>query len=67
MEDPDDVVSVDSIKRLTNLNPDIIVAGPTVLENALDKVYGEIQKTAEVAETIDGITIVSGEEDHRKK
>ncbi len=62
MEDPEDVVSVDSIKRLTNLNPDILVAGPTLLENALDKVYGEIQKTAEVAETIDSITIVSGEE-----
>ena len=62
MEDPDDVVSVDSIKRLTNLNPDIIVAGPTLLESALDKVYGEIQKTAEVAETIDSITVISGEE-----
>ncbi len=35
MEDPEDVVSVDSIKRLTNLNPDILVAGPTLLENAL--------------------------------
>ena len=62
MEDPDDVVSVDSIKRLTNLNPDIIVAGPALLESALDKVYGEIQKTAEVAETIDSITVISGEE-----
>ena len=62
MEDPDDVVSVDSIKRLTNLNHDIIVAGPTLLESALDKVYGEIQKTAEVAETIDNITVISGEE-----
>ena len=62
MEDPDDVVSVDSIKRLTNLNPDIIVAGPSLLESALDKVYGEIQKTAEVTETIDSITVISGEE-----
>ena len=62
MEDPDDVVAVDSIKRLTNLNPDILVAGPELLEKSLDKVYGEIQKTAEVAETIDSITVVSGEE-----
>ena len=58
MEDPEDVVAVDSVKRLTNLNPDILVAGPTLLEKALDKVYGEIQKTAEVAETIDSITVV---------
>tara|TARA_Y100000816_G_scaffold291259_1_gene282092 strand:+ start:209 stop:1930 length:1722 start_codon:yes stop_codon:yes gene_type:complete len=62
MEDPDDVVAVDSIKRLTNLNPDILVAGPELLEKALDKVYGEIQKTTEVAETIDNITVISGEE-----
>ena len=62
MEDPEDVVAVDSVKRLTNLNPDILVAGPELLEKALDKVYGEIQKTAEVAETIDSITVVSGEE-----
>ena len=62
MEDPEDVVAVDSVKRLTNLNPDILVAGPELLEKALDKVYGEIQKTAEVAETIDSITVVSGDE-----
>ncbi|MBA65545.1 MAG: pilus assembly protein PilB [Candidatus Marinimicrobia bacterium] len=62
MEDPEDVVAVDSVKRLTNLNPDILVAGPDLLEKALDKVYGEIQKTAEVAETIDSITVVSGDE-----
>ena len=62
MEDPEDVVAIDSIKRLTNLNPDILIAGPTLLEKALDKVYGEIQKTAEVEQTIDSITVVSGDE-----
>jgi type IV pilus assembly protein PilB len=62
MEDPEDVVAIDSIKRLTNLIPDILVSGPTLLEKSLDKVYGEIQKSAEVAETIDSITVVSGDE-----
>ncbi len=62
MEDPEDVVAIDSIKRLTNLSPDILVTGPTLLEKSLDKVYGEIQKTAEVAETIDSITVISGDE-----
>lgn len=62
MEDPEDVVAIDSIKRLTNLIPDILVSGPTLLEKSLDKVYGEIQKTAEVAETIDSITVISGDE-----
>ncbi len=67
MEDPEDVVAIDSIKRLTNLNPDILVAGPSLLEKALDKVYGEIQKTAEVAETIDSITVVSGDEGSKEE
>ena len=62
MEDREDVVTIDSIKRLTNLNPDILVSGPELLEKSLDKVYGEIQKTAEVAETIDSITVISGDE-----
>ena len=62
MEDPEDLVAIDSVKRLTNLNPDIIVAGPTLLDKALDKVYGEIQKTAEVTETIESITVISGDE-----
>ena len=44
MEDPEDVVAIDSIKRLTKLNPDILVSGPTLLEKSLDKVYGDIQK-----------------------
>ena len=62
MEDPEDLVAIDNIKRLTNLNPETIVAGSSLLEKALDKVYGDIQKTAEVSQTIDDIKIVSGDE-----
>ena len=62
MEDPEDLVAIDAIKRLTNLNPEILVSGPTLMEKALDKVYGEIQKSAEVSETIESITVISGDE-----
>lgn len=62
MEDPEDLVTIDSVKRLTNLNPESLVAGATLLEKAADKVYGEIQKTAEVSETIENITVISGDE-----
>jgi len=62
MEDPEDLVAIDNIKRLTNLNPETLVAGSSLLEKALDKVYGDIQKTAEVSQTIDDIKIVSGDE-----
>ncbi|MBT4580424.1 MAG: Flp pilus assembly complex ATPase component TadA [Candidatus Marinimicrobia bacterium] len=67
MEDPEDLVAIDSIKRLTNLNPEIIVSGPDLLEKALNKVYSDIQKTAEVSETIDSITVISGEEGSREE
>ncbi|MBT3502499.1 MAG: Flp pilus assembly complex ATPase component TadA [Candidatus Marinimicrobia bacterium] len=67
MEDPEDLVAIDSIKRLTNLNPEIIVSGPDLLKKALNKVYSDIQKTAEVSETIDSITVISGEEGSREE
>ena len=67
MEDPEDLVVIDAIKRLTKLEPDILVSGPTLLEKALDKVYGEIQKTAEVSQTIDSITVISGDEGSREE
>ena len=66
MEDPEDLEAIDGIRRLTNLNPDILISGSDLLEKALDKVYGDIQKTAEVAETIDSITVVSGEEGNQE-
>ena len=62
MEDPEDLVAIDAIKRLTNLNPEILVSGPTLMEKALDKGYGENQKSAEVSETIESITVISGDE-----
>lgn len=67
MEDPEDLVAIDSIKRLTNLNPEIIVSGPDLLKKALNKVYSDIQKTAEVSKTIDSITVISGEEGSREE
>lgn len=67
MEDPEDLITIDAIKRLTNLDPDILVSGTTLMEKALDKVYGEIQKTAEVSETIENITVISGDEGSQEK
>ena len=34
MEDPEDLTTLDSIRKLTNLNPEILVAGKTAIENA---------------------------------
>ena len=66
MEDPEDLEAIDSVKQLTNLNIDILVVGSNLLDKAIDKIYGEIQKTAEVTETIDSITVISGDEGSRE-
>jgi type IV pilus assembly protein PilB len=67
MEDPEDITCIDSLKRLTGLNPEVVVAGPSLLEKALDEVYGEIKKTGEVQEVIEGIKVISGDEDHQEE
>ncbi|MBL51376.1 MAG: pilus assembly protein PilB [Candidatus Marinimicrobia bacterium] len=67
MEDPEDLVAIDSIKRLTSLNPDIIVCGHEMMEKSLDRVYGEIQKTAEVSDVLDNITVISGDEGSKEE
>jgi len=67
MEDPEDITCIDSLKRLTGLNPEVLVAGPSALERALDEVYGQIKKTGEVQEVIKGIKVISGDDDHREE
>ncbi|NQU67093.1 MAG: Flp pilus assembly complex ATPase component TadA [Candidatus Marinimicrobia bacterium] len=62
MEDPEDLVTIDSIKRVTGLIPDVLVAGPTTLHKALERIYAKIRQTSEVEDAIQGLTIVSGEE-----
>ena len=63
MEDPEDIAAIDSIKRLTDLEPDIFVVGPSLLAKAMDQLYGQIQKADQVEEAIQGITVITGDED----
>ena len=63
MEDPEDIATVDSIKRLTGLDLDIVVGGSELLTKAMDQHYGEITKAGKVEEAIQGITVISGDED----
>ena len=43
MEDPEDLTTLDSIRKLTNLNPEILVAGKTSIENAINSRKKEIR------------------------
>ena len=63
MEDPEDIAAIDSIKRLTDLEPDVLVVGPSLLAKAMDQLYGQIQKADQVEEAIQGITVITGDED----
>ena len=67
MEDPEDITCIDALKRLTGLAPDVLVVGPDTLEQALDEVYGEIKKSGEVKEVFEGITVISGDDEHREE
>ena len=63
MEDPEDIATIDSVKRLTGLDPDIVVGGSDLLKKAMDQLYGEITKAGQVEEAIQRITVISGDED----
>tara|TARA_B100000315_G_scaffold260459_1_gene322071 strand:- start:10609 stop:12333 length:1725 start_codon:yes stop_codon:yes gene_type:complete len=67
MEDPEDLVALDSMKRLTDLNPKVLVAGPSALNRALDQIYGKIRQAGEVEETFESIKVISGDEDNQEE
>ncbi len=67
MEDPEDLVAIDSLKRLTGLNPEVNVAGPSALLRAMDQIYGRIKQTGEVEEALQGLTVITGDEDDREE
>jgi len=62
MEDPEDLVTIDSIKRITGLTPDVLVAGPSSLQKAIEQTYSKVRQSGEVEEALSELTIVSGEE-----
>lgn len=63
MEDPEDLVTIDNLKRLTSLTPDVLVAGSSALERAMNEIYGKIRQSGEVEEVFEGIKVISGDED----
>ena len=63
MEDPEDLTTLDSIRKLTNLNPEIRVAGRSSIKTALDSLYEKVKKSDEVESAISKISIVRGDEE----
>jgi len=63
MEDPEDLTTLDSIRKLTNLNPEIRVAGRSSIKSALESLYDKVKKSDEVESAISKISIVRGDEE----
>lgn len=63
MEDPEDLVAIDNLKRLTKLTPDVFVAGSSGLQRAMDELYGKIRQSGEVEEVFEDIKVITGDED----
>ena len=63
MEDPEDLAALDSIKKLTKLSPEILIASKSDINEALEILYDKIKKSDEVESAISNITIVQGDED----
>ncbi len=63
MEDPEDISSLDTIKKLTNKSPDIYVAAKSALEKAISSTYSKIKQSGEVETALSQISIVRGDEE----
>ena len=63
MEDPEHLEVIDAVKKMTNLKPEIHVAGKTDIENALAHLFEKINKSGQIQDAISNISIVSGDEE----
>jgi len=63
MEDPEDLSTLDSIRKLTNLSPEILVAGRSSIKDALESLYDKVKKSGEVESAISKISIIRGDEE----
>ena len=65
MEDPEDLDAIDGIKKITGLNPEIVIAGRSAIENAIGKLYGTIKQSDEIESAISNISVISGDDDDK--
>ena len=63
MEDPEDLDAIDGIRKITGLNPEIVIAGRSAIETAIGKLYGTIKQSDEIESAISNISVVSGDEE----
>jgi type IV pilus assembly protein PilB len=62
MEDPEDLMALDSIKKITQLNPEVVVAGKSTIVNCIENLYGKVNKSSQIQEAVSNISIIAGDE-----
>ena len=62
MEDPEDLNAIDGVRKITGLNPEIVIAGRTAIDNAINKLYGTIKQSDEIQSAISNISVISGDD-----
>ncbi|NOZ09006.1 MAG: Flp pilus assembly complex ATPase component [FCB group bacterium] len=67
MDDPEDLATLDTIRKITRLTPDPKVAGITAINRTIDKVYSRIRQTDEVEDAISNLSIISGDDDNQQE
>ena len=63
MEDPEDLATLDSIKKLTKLTPEILIASKSDISESLEILYDKIKQSDEVQSAISHISIIRGDEE----
>jgi len=63
MEDPEDLNALDSIKKITGLIPEILIANNSDITSCLDILYDKIKKSGEVESAISNISIIRGDDE----
>jgi type IV pilus assembly protein PilB len=52
MADPDDIIAIDNLHKLSNLTVETYLAAPGAIENAIEQLYVKVRKAGEVTDVI---------------
>jgi|FLOH01.1.fsa_nt_gi type IV pilus assembly protein PilB len=63
MEDPEDLATIDAVEGNTSLKVEVLVAGQSALEAALEFHYGKIRQSGQVDAALSKLEVFVGDED----
>ena len=61
MEDPEDLMVVDTVKNITQLKPEVVLAGQSVINKCIENLYGKVNKSSQIQDAISNISVVDDE------